>query len=185
MDMFYNEPIINVDELNYQIKWLEYIPDFWNMPEVYTKMSGSLKIKECERLLEVKKAKIVVKKLLQIKKCLSNERIINSIKYASIEKSIYNSYHKIVDTLNLDNIILSKITTTDLNEISSVIKEYDGYNEEETLNRINNFDNELVEEYALKLFNDKKFEYMVNKLMKSQDDSIDNKKLELNNGDFI
>ncbi len=173
MDILNNEPIINIDELDYQIKWLKYIPDFWNMKEVYTKLGGNLKVKECERLLEVKKDKSIAKKLLKIQKSLSNEQLINGIKYASIEKSMYNDYHKIVDSLDLNRIILSKISDVELKEISSIIKEYDGYNESQSINRINNIENELIKEYTLKLFNDKRFEYMVNKFMNNNTSTKD------------
>ena len=158
-------------------RWLEYIPDFWNINNSLTKNIDNITLLEQERLKQIKEER---EQLKIINKFLNIIDKTNRYKKISEEENnIGDFFTEVIVTRTESNALDLVIKNFDFNyqaktklepqiviEINNIINLYNGQNKEELINIINKYDNIYYKEYALYLLNERTFQYSKQKRRK-------------------
>lgn len=154
--------VLSKSELEFYVRWLEYIPEHWNLNRILDKKVKNLTPFELERLLKInndKKEALFIKKFIEMidSKCKNkNGRISINISLDDNER-----LSAIIRSFNLGEYAKEKLSEEELEIINS-------YNEQDVLDKLNNV-------YAIEYFKYliKNKEYVNN----SDEEDIDSKKV--------
>lgn len=161
------EKILCKEKLLFQKRWLEYIPNFWNINESYRKNVAELSEIELERLLMIKQSKRKIEVLTYaIKKIEETNKIDRSVAI-SISEEENKKIDEVILNFNLTELALAKLNASELYFINKVIKEYDGKNDDEIMKQIDDLPNAYAKDYAYKCLRFKKEKINIKKLKKS------------------
>ena len=151
-------------------RWLEYVPQFWNIEETLKKESTDLSLIEINRLKQIKsdqeQAQIFNKFITIIDKFNKNKKINKEID--EIGDFFTEVIVSVSDSTELDEAIKNfdfnfqakiKLEQITLDTITDIINLYNGENKEELIEQINDNNNIYFKEYALYLLNETSFEY--------------------------
>ena len=167
-------------------RWLEYIPNEWNIDEILEKKVKDLTDLEIDRLQEIridrKYVSIIddfIKRIDDKVKGYVNE---DSIVCLSIDSSELDEYNKIIDYFDFDTIALSKLSDSELAFVNKITCNYDY---DSAISEIDNLDNEYVKEYAEYLLNRKSSRKFHRELEKHYEELAKTRRLGCNRGRWL
>ena len=151
-------------------RWLEYIPDFWNIEEVLQKQSTDLSSLEIARLNQIKsdqkQVKIFTKFINIINKANRYKKIDEESEKTGdffteviVSRSDSDELDQAIKKFDFNFYAKLKLEENSLAEINNIISLYNGTNKEELINQIACIDNIYIKDYALYLLNETAFQY--------------------------
>lgn len=130
-------------------RWLEYIPNEWNIDEILEKKVKDLTDLELDRLQQVrtdwKYAEVVDKFINMIDNKIginSNDDILVGL---VVDYNDYTNMSKVINYFDFDAIALSKLSESELDYINNIIDNYDCNG---ALSELSKLGNEYAREYA-------------------------------------
>ena len=158
------EKILCKEKLLFQKRWLEYMPDFWNINEIYNKKVSELSEIDLEILLMVAQSKRKIEIIdMAIEKIDDTNRTDKSV-----EIKITDDENMLLDDvfLNFDinAMALIKLNANELNIVNQIIDKFNGKNIEIILEQISKICSPYVKDYATYCLNLKKEKITNNKI---------------------
>ena len=134
-------------ELEFYVKWLEYIPNFWNLNRILDKKVKNLTSNELNLLLQINNDKEKANYLKQFINMIKTDNK-NKVAIVHISKEDDEKISNIIKSFDIEKIANLKLDDNELNSINKIVDYYDLNNEEEIISKINSFDNEYMIEYS-------------------------------------
>lgn len=161
------EKILCKEKLLFQKRWLEYIPNFWNINETYRKNVFELSEIELERLLMIKKSKRKIEVLRNVIKKIDEVNKNDRSVAITITEEENEKIDDVLASFSLNEIALAKLNANELFFINKMIKEYDGKDDAEIVKQVGGLPNPYAKEYCSICLKSKKEKINIKKLKKA------------------
>lgn len=141
---------VNKSILEFYERWLEYIPESWNIDELLDKKASDLSEEELNLLTiikEDKKSNDILKKYIKMveEKQGANSRDLCNL---TLTASEFTELNEVLSAFDLEKIALIKLSENELNNINNIIDLFDGTNKEDVYENINNLESIYMRDYA-------------------------------------
>lgn len=139
--------------LEFYQRWLEYIPDAWEVEVLLNKKASDLSDIELDRLKiisEGKKTSAILQKYID--KINNDKEHSNDLCQLILFSEENLELENIEKSFDLDQIALVKLSENELQEINRIIDLFDGTNNDEILQKIAKIESIYVRDYADYLF---------------------------------
>ncbi len=143
------ERIINKEELKVMRRWLEYVPEHWNMDGIMKKPVGELTPLELSRMIQRQKEDEMAKDLSLVWRKVKNHKKNPLIVLSQEENSRLD---RVINAFDFERIAKSKISEREMDTIHDIMDSYKKKGKEEIEKRISSLDNIFLVEYVRHLF---------------------------------
>ena len=140
---------LNKDNLYFMKKWLEYVPEYWHVEDILKKKASDLSDIELKRLIDIKEEKEIANVLTYF-----YDKLHDTIDFVKMYFEKRDRLDAVIDNFNFETIALNKLNDDELQEINSIIKDYDDTNKQHIRQKINTLNNTFMQEYANYLLTD-------------------------------
>lgn len=175
--MLRTSKFVNREFLQFYQRWLEYIPDIWEVDILLAKKASDLSDTELDRLKlirEGKKASTIIKKYLAKVEEIQGDNQPDNLCELILTSEDYIELESTLNSFDLEHIALIKLSESELRRINNIIALYDGSNESDIIETIQQLESIYTRDYANYL--------LKKKVAKKYSQKIENKMLKNKRG---